>query len=215
MRLRSRRPGNSNRSLYLHFAVGRSPEGRRLRCRVSGPTKAAVQDALKGLRKEIDGGVSAAPVNCTVRRCGLVMHNILEEASDNERVASVLRFPDRTELLARRPAKSPAGSRRPRPASSMPRRTSTSLATGSPPNREHARAGEPVLSRLAYTVEEAALVVGVGRDPLYDEIRTGRLRSKKAGSRRVIARHHLLEWLDSDRTFLDQLSRIQHADPSR
>ena len=52
--------------------------------------------------------------------------------------------------------------------------------------------------RLAYTVEEAALVVGVGRDLLYDEIRTGRLRSKKAGSRRVIARHHLLEWLDSD-----------------
>lgn len=53
--------------------------------------------------------------------------------------------------------------------------------------------------RLAYTVEEAALILGVGRDLLYDEIRTGRLRSKKAGARRVIARHHLLEWLDSDR----------------
>ena len=54
------------------------------------------------------------------------------------------------------------------------------------------------LERLAYTVEEAATVVGVGRDLLYDEIRTGRLRSKKAGSRRVIARHHLLEWLDGN-----------------
>ena len=54
------------------------------------------------------------------------------------------------------------------------------------------------LERLAYTVEEAAAVVGVGRDLLYDEIRTGRLRSKKAGTRRVIARHHLLEWLDGD-----------------
>jgi excisionase family DNA binding protein len=52
--------------------------------------------------------------------------------------------------------------------------------------------------RLAYTVEEAAAVVGVGRDLLYDEIRTGRLKSKKAGARRVIARHHLLEWLDGD-----------------
>jgi excisionase family DNA binding protein len=52
--------------------------------------------------------------------------------------------------------------------------------------------------RLAYTVEEAADVVGVGRDLLYDEIRTGRLRSKKAGARRVVARHHLVEWLDSD-----------------
>jgi excisionase family DNA binding protein len=59
-------------------------------------------------------------------------------------------------------------------------------------------AGVSHLERLAYTVEEAAAVVGVGRDLLYDEIRTGRLRSKKAGARRVIARHHLLEWLDGD-----------------
>ena len=52
--------------------------------------------------------------------------------------------------------------------------------------------------RLAYTVEEAAAALGIGRDLIYDEIRTGRLRSKKAGARRVIGRHHLLEWLDSD-----------------
>jgi excisionase family DNA binding protein len=52
--------------------------------------------------------------------------------------------------------------------------------------------------RLAYTVEEAAVVLGIGRDLIYDEIRTGRLRSKKAGARRIIARHHLLEWLDSN-----------------
>ncbi|HKD88217.1 MAG TPA: helix-turn-helix domain-containing protein [Streptosporangiaceae bacterium] len=54
------------------------------------------------------------------------------------------------------------------------------------------------LETLAYTVEEAAAVVGVGRDLLYDEIRTGRLKSKKAGARRVIAWHHLLDWLDGD-----------------
>jgi excisionase family DNA binding protein len=54
------------------------------------------------------------------------------------------------------------------------------------------------LERLAYTVDEAAAVVGVGRDLLYAEIRTGKLRSEKAGARRVIARHHLLEWLDGD-----------------
>jgi hypothetical protein len=37
---------------------------------VSGPTKAAVQDALKNLRKEIDGGITKpAPANYTVRRC--------------------------------------------------------------------------------------------------------------------------------------------------
>jgi excisionase family DNA binding protein len=66
-------------------------------------------------------------------------------------------------------------------------------------NDGHVRGSQTArLERLAYTVEEAAAVVGVGRDLLYDEIRTGRLRSKKAGSRRVIARHHLLEWLDGD-----------------
>jgi integrase len=52
------------------ITLGRSPEGRRLRRRVSGPTKAAVQDALKNLRKEIDGGITKpAPTNYTVCRC--------------------------------------------------------------------------------------------------------------------------------------------------
>ncbi len=48
--------------------MGRSPQGRRMRRRVSGPSKAAVQDALKELRKEIDGGITPAPLNYTVRR---------------------------------------------------------------------------------------------------------------------------------------------------
>jgi excisionase family DNA binding protein len=60
----------------------------------------------------------------------------------------------------------------------------------------------PIGERLAYTVEEAAAALGIGRDLIYDEIRTGRLRSKKAGARRVIGRHHLLEWLDSDSAVL-------------
>ncbi len=52
------------------ITTGRSPQGRRLRRRVSGPTKAAVQDALKELRKQIDGGIThAAPANYTLRRC--------------------------------------------------------------------------------------------------------------------------------------------------
>jgi hypothetical protein len=42
------------------------------------------------------------------------------------------------------------------------------------------------------------MALGIGRDLIYDEIRTGRLRSKKAGARRIIGRHHLLEWLDGD-----------------
>ncbi len=51
------------------ITTGRSPEGRRLRRRVSGVSKAAVQDGLKELRRQIDGGISAAPLNYTVRRC--------------------------------------------------------------------------------------------------------------------------------------------------
>ena len=52
------------------ITLGRSPQGRRLRRRVSGQSRAAVQDALKELRKEIDGGItSPAPSNYTVRRC--------------------------------------------------------------------------------------------------------------------------------------------------
>jgi hypothetical protein len=51
------------------ITLGRSAEGRRLRRRVSGQSRAAVQDALKELRKEIDGGITrAAPTNYTVRR---------------------------------------------------------------------------------------------------------------------------------------------------
>ncbi|MGO8959072.1 MAG: tyrosine-type recombinase/integrase [Streptosporangiaceae bacterium] len=51
------------------ITTGRSPEGRRLRRRVSGASKAAVQDALKDLRREIDGGIRAAAPHYTVRRC--------------------------------------------------------------------------------------------------------------------------------------------------
>jgi excisionase family DNA binding protein len=50
--------------------------------------------------------------------------------------------------------------------------------------------------RLAYSVDEAAQVLGVARETIYELIRSGELRSRKAGSRRIIGRHHLLEFLD-------------------
>ena len=52
--------------------------------------------------------------------------------------------------------------------------------------------------RMAYTVEQAAAMLGIGRDLIYDEIRKRHLRSKKVGARRIIGRHHILEWLDAD-----------------
>jgi excisionase family DNA binding protein len=54
------------------------------------------------------------------------------------------------------------------------------------------------VERMAYTVEEAAAMLAIGRDLIYDEIRNGHLRSKKVGARRIIGRHHILEWLDAD-----------------
>ncbi len=91
-------------------------------------------------------------------------------------------------LEARRPqeAARATGSRRRRSAQLEPSEPSQDPAAGA------------VVERLAYTVEEAAAILGIGRDLIYDEIRTGRLRSKKAGARRIIGRHHLLEWLDID-----------------
>jgi len=73
--------------------------------------------------------------------------------------------------------------------------STTSRGTADPPVIPERRGiRDQALGRLTYTVEEAALVVGVGRDLVYDEIRrTGHLRSKKAGSRRIVARHHLVE----------------------
>jgi len=86
--------------------------------------------------------------------------------------------------------------RQPGAATSLARRR---VSGGQP--IDHPATEEPAAAigeRLACTVEEAAAALGIGRDLIYDEIRTGRLRSKKAGARRVIGRHHLLEWLDSD-----------------
>jgi excisionase family DNA binding protein len=49
--------------------------------------------------------------------------------------------------------------------------------------------------RLAYSVAEAALVTGLSRDLLYDEMRAGRLHYLKVGRRRIITRRHLAAFL--------------------
>ncbi len=52
------------------ITIGLSSGGKRLRRRVSGRSKAAVQDALKDLRKELETGIQKAPPpNYTVDRC--------------------------------------------------------------------------------------------------------------------------------------------------
>jgi hypothetical protein len=51
------------------ITTGWSPDGKRLRRRANGPTKAAVQDKLKAMRRDLDAGITKpAPSNYTVRK---------------------------------------------------------------------------------------------------------------------------------------------------
>jgi len=55
--------------------------------------------------------------------------------------------------------------------------------------------GEP---RLAFSPDEVAAALGVSRELVNDLLRTGQLRSVKAGRRRLISRQHLDEFLAGD-----------------
>ena len=46
----------------------------------------------------------------------------------------------------------------------------------------------PDATRLAYSVDDFAELVGIGRTKIYQEIRDGRLRAKKLGSRTLNSR---------------------------
>jgi excisionase family DNA binding protein len=51
--------------------------------------------------------------------------------------------------------------------------------------------------RLAYSVHEAARLIGLSRDLLYDQMRQGNLSYIKVGRRRLITRQHLEQFLDT------------------
>ena len=54
----------------------------------------------------------------------------------------------------------------------------------------------PALPREAYSVHEAAEVLGIGRTLAYDLIRRGQLRSVKIGARRVVRHAAIVAYLD-------------------
>lgn len=54
----------------------------------------------------------------------------------------------------------------------------------------------PYDPKLAYSVEEAAEMLSVKRDTVYELINSKRLGSFKLGSRRLIARRHLEDFID-------------------
>jgi excisionase family DNA binding protein len=49
--------------------------------------------------------------------------------------------------------------------------------------------------RLAYSVAEVAVITGLSRDLLYDQMRTGKLAYLKVGRRRIITRQNLEAFL--------------------
>jgi excisionase family DNA binding protein len=59
--------------------------------------------------------------------------------------------------------------------------------------RVAARGGETTLR--AYTVEQVAEILHVGRDKVYGLLRTGQLRSIKIGKSRRITGEHLAEFI--------------------
>jgi excisionase family DNA binding protein len=51
------------------------------------------------------------------------------------------------------------------------------------------------MDKLLYRPKEAALVLGIGRDKLYDLMRSGRLRSVKDGGARFITADALADYV--------------------
>ena len=64
-----------------------------------------------------------------------------------------------------------------------------------PPSESPPDANQPGGEKLAYSVDEAARALGVSRDVIYGQLRTGRLKSIKVGRRRIIGRQHIDEFL--------------------
>jgi excisionase family DNA binding protein len=58
--------------------------------------------------------------------------------------------------------------------------------------------GSPHPNLLAYSVDDAAYLIGVSRRTLYRLVNEQKIRSKKIGSRRVIAHAELVRFLQDD-----------------
>jgi len=54
--------------------------------------------------------------------------------------------------------------------------------------------------RLAYGINQACETSGMGRSFIYEEIRAGKLKTFKCGTRTLIASDDLHAWLDSYRS---------------
>ena len=53
----------------------------------------------------------------------------------------------------------------------------------------------PLSERLAFSISEASEAVGLSKDKIRDEIRSGRLRARKCGRRTLLTREDVSRWL--------------------
>lgn len=51
--------------------------------------------------------------------------------------------------------------------------------------------------KLAYSIKESSVLLGVGVTKVYSEIKSGRLRAQKFGRRTLITAEALSQWLNS------------------
>jgi excisionase family DNA binding protein len=67
-----------------------------------------------------------------------------------------------------------------------------------PPRQTDSGEAHQSVERLAYSPEEAAEALGISRHLVYDLLRTGQLRSRKAGNRRLIGLRQIEAFLAGD-----------------
>jgi hypothetical protein len=51
--------------------------------------------------------------------------------------------------------------------------------------------------RAAFSIQEFCAAFSIGRSKVFEEIRAGRLKARKAGARTLIANEDALEWLNA------------------
>jgi excisionase family DNA binding protein len=59
---------------------------------------------------------------------------------------------------------------------------------------------QPPNQKFAYSVEEAAELLSIKRDSLFELIRSNKLGSFKVGTRRLVAHRHLEAFIESEMT---------------
>ncbi|WAP56948.1 helix-turn-helix domain-containing protein [Streptomyces sp. S465] len=52
------------------------------------------------------------------------------------------------------------------------------------------------VGQMLYRLEEAAVVLGVGRSTVYEEVRLGRLQTVRIGRRRLVPLEYLTEYVE-------------------